>query len=420
MTADGKGVPGLTWLGHGSRRQLSRVCGAIPRGLRCREKRGKVDCLDAYLQIAMEVLRFERRPLSPRAILAAAYKQGRVPPNLYGKTQHKTLQARLSEEIVLERVKSAFFRTAPGRFFLREFLADDTIPEDYRRPIPTRRRFRELVRGPALAVGKKDLESLTHENASIEVGTILRLLHSDRFRYEDPRQKNPDSVFFRSFVCVQRDSRLLSYRLGRYRDDRDAFASKRSIGFAAFVHDDDCTLFNFRTFGIVDAGVVATKIDLDVPEIPASSAQEPVRSQLSHFVWISQPSGTNDLLAVIRFECPSWFEPAKRRLALNDLKWIDCTHVNNVDDFDPWSKIVIMLQQGRDPGQSQHLGPSTTHHRRRERSLPEGPGRDVGPGSDQKCPPAAMQAVPTRMASQAEPPQANADVADRPDIYGPQ
>ena len=104
--------------------------------------------MDAYLSIALDILRQERRPLSPRSILAAAYKRGLVPEHLYGKTQHKTLQARLSEDIVARRDRGAFFRTAPGKFFLRELLRDESLPEEFRRPIPTRRRRRELLRGP--------------------------------------------------------------------------------------------------------------------------------------------------------------------------------------------------------------------------------------------------------------------------------
>jgi hypothetical protein len=45
--------------------------------------------------------------------------------------------------------RSATNRTAPGRFFLREFLTDVMIPEEHRQPVATRRRFRELMRGPA-------------------------------------------------------------------------------------------------------------------------------------------------------------------------------------------------------------------------------------------------------------------------------
>ena len=184
-------------------------------------------------------------------------------------------------------------------------------------------------------------------------------------------------MFFRSFVCVQRDSKMLSYRVGRYREDRDSFMSKRSIGFSTFVHADECTLFNYKTFGIIDAGVRAAKVDLDVPDLPASLSEEPIKANLTRFLWSHNPNGSDDILAVVLFECPRWFEPVKRRLALNDLRWIDCKHMNNIEDFDPWSRIVLSYQSGGTVEQSQQFGQPTTPYRRRDCSLPEGPSREL-------------------------------------------
>jgi HB1, ASXL, restriction endonuclease HTH domain len=296
--------------------------------------------LDAYLDIAAKILRAERRPLSPEAMLTEAYRRAVVPPHLHGRTQHKTLQARISEDIIHRGEHSLFIRTAPGRFFLREFLTDAAIPEEFRRPFPTRRRFRELIRGPALALEYDVLKGIADENTEIEPQKIFDLLNADRYSYEDPRVKKKNFVFLRSFVCVYRAGDILTYRLGRYREDRDKFMSRRSVGFWAFVHRDEHTLFNLEDFGIVDSGVQATKIDLDVPEVPTT---ERVKAALRTFIWSTQGGETTDLLAVIKFECPTWFEPTKRRLALNDLTWLDATiPVNDIDDFDPWSQIALL------------------------------------------------------------------------------
>ncbi len=295
--------------------------------------------MDTYLDIAVTVLRAARRPLSPRALLAAAYRNNLVPAQLYGKTQHKTLQARLSEDIIARRDHSLFFRTEPGRFFLREFLTDTTIPEEFRLPFPTRRRIRELERGPALAVDCEALKSLAEVNTPISPDKVFDLLKADRFRYEDPKSKHETSVFVRSFVCVHRKEEILTYRLGRYRDNRDTFLLKRSLGFSTLVDIDTHTLFNQGDFGIVEAGVRATKIDLDIPDAVADGG---IEGAVKFFIWSRQASEISDLLAVIHIECPAWFEPVKRRLALNDVKWLDFrAPVNSIDDFDPWSKTVL-------------------------------------------------------------------------------
>ena len=304
--------------------------------------------MDSYLDIAVEILRAERRPLSPHAILTEAYRRALVPAHLHGRTQHKTLQARISEDIIYRREHSPFFRTAPGRFFLREFLTETSIPEEFRRPFPTRRRFRELRRGPALAVDYNVLKDVAKENIPIRSKRIFKLLKGERYGYEDPKSEDASIVFLRSFVSVYRDRNILTYRVGRYRDDRDSFLSRRSIGFSTFVHRDEHTLFNLGNFGIVDSGVRAAKVDLDIPDV---STREGQKASLKYFIWATQGTGTTDLLAVIRFECPNWFEPLKRRLALNDLAWLDVTKpVNDIDDFDPWSKLVLIAHHGANEG----------------------------------------------------------------------
>lgn len=275
-------------------------------------------------------------------MLAAAYRLGYVPTHLHGRTQHKTLGARLSEDIISHRDNSLFFRTKPGRFFLREFLTDDTIPEDHRQPIATRRRMRELLRGPALAVDVSDLALIAEVGRPIEPEIVFGLLRSNRYRYDNPKAKRPSSVFLWSFVSVRRDREVLSYRLGRYRDDRDAFMARRSVGFSTLVHLEQRTLFN-DDFGIVDSGVQAAKVDLDVPEIRTPASVNRLAAHLRYFMWVSHGEGQNELLAIISFECPHWFHPERRRLALNDLTWLDLrTPVNNVDDFDPWSRYVLL------------------------------------------------------------------------------
>jgi hypothetical protein len=296
--------------------------------------------VDAYLDIAVTILRAERRPLSSHAILAEAHRAGLVPPTLYGKTQHKTLGARISEDILSQRDRSRFFRTAPGRYFLREFLEDPSIPKEYRQPFPARRRIRELARGPALAVTEESVCLRLQNSKTLSTKAILGLLRKQSYAYLDPK-KAPNALFVRSFVCVRRGSSVLSYRLGRYRDDRDTFMQKRSIGFTTLVHVDEHTLFNVGDMGIVEAGVRAVKIDLDIPPALAEEKVTSDEAELRKFVWVSHDDGRSDLLAIITYRCPQWFEPVKRRLALNDIEWIDVHGINNIADYDPWSRRVL-------------------------------------------------------------------------------
>lgn len=302
--------------------------------------------VDSYLQIAIAVLQRARRPLGPRAILTLAYQSDLVPPQLHGKTQHKTLQARISEDIIERREHSPFFRPAPGQFFLRDFLTDTSIPETYRAPMATRRRVRDLIRGPVLSLDRKHLEGLHSENGRIERGDVLSLLRAGHVRYGDPKADAADLVFLWSFVCVVRANSVLSYRQGRYRESRDAFALRRTIGFSTLVHQHESTLFNVGDLGIVDSGVHATMLDLDIPVVAPTHAVNAFSASLRYFLWPGA-NQSRDLVAVIDFDCPPWFEPMRRRLAINDLCWLDwASRINDLDDFDPWSRSV-MLEHAR-------------------------------------------------------------------------
>ena len=296
----------------------------------------------AYLQIAAEVLKSERRPLTSRAIIAEAYKSGIVPSNLHGKTQHKTLGARISEDIVAKRDHSRFYRTGRGKYFLRDFLDDESVPEHFRRPFTTRRRLRELVRGPTLAVISSRVIRLAGSSLSIEPQKVFRLLARGMHTYINLKKGHHGFYVVRPFVCVLKGPHILTYRVGHYRDDRDNFLAKRSIGFATVVTQQDHTFFNIRDVGILEAGVRAAMIDLDLVSDGVNCDQFTRNSVLQKFVVMREDLGSGDLLAVILMHCPKWFEPTRRRLALNELQWMDIrNHVNDTDDFDPWSQSVL-------------------------------------------------------------------------------
>ena len=252
--------------------------------------------------------------MSPRRILNAAFKASIVPHHLHGKTQHKTPQARISEDILLRRENSLFFRTQPGRFFLREFQRDLRIPDKYRHEFISRRRKRELLKGLALAIDKRDLAHQNGRNNTVDAENVITLLTNQRYNYEDPRNANPNSVFIWSFVVVTRDNSVLSYRLGRYRDDTDNFVHKRTIGISSIVQEKDRDLFNLENFGMLQSGYTATAIDLDIPirEGPIQLFGE--LSALCCFLWPRGTRRSSRIAALIRYECPEWYEPTRRHL----------------------------------------------------------------------------------------------------------
>lgn len=295
------------------------------------------DPLDAYLDIASRVLREARRPLPPREILRRGLSSGIVPTSLYGKTQHKTLQARLSEDILSRRERSPFFRTKPGYFFLREFLTDPAIPAEFRTPIVARRRRRELAYQEALAFHKAATAELCNHGL-VAQDEVLRMLRARSYHYTpSSRRRSPEDVLVWSFVMVMRSNWVLTYRHGRYREDRDSFLQKRSIGFFCPVVHNDLTLFDQADHGIVASGMRALTVDLNLD----SDLHLTQGAALRGFVCAGNDDPPN-LLGVVTFEAPEWLEPFTRRLAINDLSWHDLqVQLNHHEDFDPWSRIIL-------------------------------------------------------------------------------
>lgn len=301
--------------------------------------------MDSYLVLAKKVLEQARRPLTPREMLREAYRLDAVPYHLHGATQHKTLQARLSEHILDFRDSALFFRTAPGKFFLSAFLQDETIPVEFRRPIVARRRVRELRRKEVLAVCKGALPKETIDGEAIPAEAIYAPIHRQSYHYaSDVAHRAPEDVLIWSFVVVLRDREVLTYRQGRYREDRDGFHERRSIGFYAPVIKSDRGLFDQDDHGLVACGLETLAFDLDLVG-DATWGDLTSKAELQGFVY-AETDRRADLLGVVRLNCPAWFEPLTRRLAINDLSWHDLTvPANHIEDYDPWSQIVLHVAQ---------------------------------------------------------------------------
>lgn len=293
--------------------------------------------------------------MSAREVLDMAYRHDLVPSRLYGKTQQKTLGARLSEDILAHRERSSFYRAEPGKFFLREFLSDPSIPSSYRSPIVARRRQRELRRGAPLTLSRANA-LLATEAVSRAHDQVRAVIENCRFQYTDPgrRIRRADDVFVWAFVMFVRGGEVLTYRHGRYREGRDAFLRRRSVGFFTPVVDGDHDLFDQGDHGILASGVRAVMVDLDLPRSLLSNGGYGSVAAITDLVLAPDPNGHDDLLAVVTFSCPRGFEPLTRRLAINDLNWMQLdVPVNHIEDFDPWSQVVVTRAQAARAGKGE-------------------------------------------------------------------
>lgn len=304
--------------------------------------------MDSYLDIARTVLRARRRPMGAKAILDAAYRAGVVPEHLRGRTQQKTLQARLSEDILHYRESSAFYRTEPGQFALTEFIDDPEFPAKWKMPFPARRRTRDLKRPESLAVHCEFAIAL--QDATVTMAEFLN-------RVDDTgalATMHPDEMKDRgycaiwTFSMVRRGSYILSYRIGRYRDDRDAFANRRSIGFPGALAAADASLFSSDKLGAEECSIAVLQQDLDLSlaTFERPSARRPT---VEGVTTMTDMDNSLDIVVLLSWESPDWFEPTTRRLSLNEPRWLcSSSRLNDINDFEPWSARVLQWLTARD------------------------------------------------------------------------
>jgi len=279
--------------------------------------------------------------MSALEILRTAYAEQIAPAHLYGSTQQKTMGARLSENILTLRDQSVFYRTAPGRFFLRDFINDPDIPADLRQPIVARRRQRELPQRRSLALDHNSLSNCFSDGDVMQNSAVLKLIEDGNYHYaSSASDRSKTDVIVWSFILVLRDGHILTHRQGAYRERRDAFQHRRTIGFYAPIVDSDLNLFDRADHGIVESGIRTLAADLDLygPEMYRIMSEG---TKLKSFVCAVNHS-ILDVLSVVGFTCPEWLDPTSKRLAINNLEWLDLSvPINHVEDFDPWSQAVM-------------------------------------------------------------------------------
>lgn len=284
--------------------------------------------------------------MSATAILDAAYKSGIVPPHLYGKTQQKTLQARLSEEILQYKRTCQFFRTEPGVFFLTELISDPTVPEEYKTVFPARRRTRDLFQSPALAISKDYLESKMPNTSWNWTKIVEDATENNAIKYVNPNSSHEGYALVWSFSLVRRDQYTLAYRIGRYRDDRDMYANRKTIGFPGLLNVDNRTLFSMNDFGAAECSMDAIFTDLDISISSFNHTEDIDQPKITNILIVDDTPKKSIVLLIMQWECPDWLEPTSRRLSLNNLGWMDLScRPNDIDDFEPWSRATLEAMQ---------------------------------------------------------------------------
>ena len=301
--------------------------------------------MDAYLEVARKVLIAARQPLSAREILVAAYRSDLVPSHLHGRTQYKTLHARIAEDILTRRQRSPFVRTEPGRFFCRSLLSDPTIPEQFRREFAAPRRSDQLYNFMVLTGNPEIVAPI--EDGYLAPPRSLRLLRDNKliYRHRSELSSNSNTVLFRVFVLVFSSLGILVHRTGHRMLDR--LRSSSSIGYSSPVRDTDLTLFSSDLWGFSEAAIRSAGDALNVPWEPPTRLESDSRLRFWGLVYSRENNlYDNSIGALVGYKCPDDFDPIFRNPYDPTLRWQPPDQVpNDPTDFDAWSRIFLRKWQ---------------------------------------------------------------------------
>ncbi len=278
--------------------------------------------------------------MHPKEILEVARQSGMIPPHLNGKTQYKTLAARLSTEIRQNAVKSPFFRTSANRFFLRDLKTQ--IHDEYKAP----RREKTLHNEYVLTIQNDPLAEWGVEGIIPNIEEIIEeAARKNWIRYIVRRsaEKRFDVKQIVSYALIYRAGSILTYRRGTFTTAADELQGKRSIGFGGHVSDEDRNLFDISGHGIFEnvRRELSEELVFDRNEAEYLRRQESFQLLCGINSYETTEAKKHIAVTVVYF-CSDAFSPEKNELSINDLRWTDISRPeNDLDSFEPWSKSIL-------------------------------------------------------------------------------
>ena len=296
--------------------------------------------MNNYLSIAKAVLRNARQPLSARQMMKRAYELELVPSSLFGRTQFKTLHARISEDILCLRERSEFVRTEPGRFFLRSLLKDPTIPEKFKREFPASLRADQLRNYDVLSFNRRKVEGHVNPICKSSSVEILDQLNGKFVPFAQVHKEV--EVSLRVFAILYRGREVVARRNMSFFGD--PLSGTSSLGLQGYLKPDDRNLFSYDKYGLFDAAFRSIYNQLYLTKDVAVAASSLASWRFFGLLYDSSDNKyKNALAAIVSFDCTGRFDPVSRFGSSGAFYWLPVDHKpNDISHFDPWSKYLLI------------------------------------------------------------------------------
>jgi predicted NUDIX family phosphoesterase len=301
-----------------------------------------------YLWVAETVLSNHKRPLSARELVNYGLEDGLFPATGLSHTPQKSMQARLSMDI-LDNPSSPFVRTRKGRFFLRALLEASSQADSNNLSIYTaERRIPIAATEKVLCVPKAHYSSYLNFQGIDRVGINDPLSFlTPQFTKYLPRSEAETRDDFKqviTYTVIQHQSKILSFRRGLYNRAANFLRGAQCIGFGGHVNEDDHTLFSMNDLGIRQNAAREISEELLLPDgrpqIEASSLE-----YLGILNDDSSDVGVRHFAVVLRYyvdDWQRWKKVSRGEASINRLRWLDTVNEPiNLSDFEYWSQLVV-------------------------------------------------------------------------------
>jgi predicted NUDIX family phosphoesterase len=335
-----------------------------------------------YLRVAETVLADALTPLKVREIVDRGFQRGLFGDHALSRTPEKSMQARLSMDILNLQDDSRFARTGRGRFTLRSTLvasasqtgtseSADGHPREY---IAARRVLR-TPKEEILCVPEDSFSAtLTFQGIDADAPQILAGLLSDRNVLYVPRseaESRNDAKQFVTYVLVQRGQRLLFFKRSYLSRAAEFLRGSKCVGLGGHVSAADVDILSRADRGLsacarrelaeeLHLGAVRseTRTVSSVRHSPNSAAlpRAPSRETIKLFQEASlerlgvlnddsSEVGRRHVAVIYRLWLPDWsvaWQLQKGDSSIKGLGWVDLSKDKvDISEFEYWSQLCL-------------------------------------------------------------------------------
>ena len=294
---------------------------------------------DSYLQLAEEVLKARGKPLSAQSILSEAKRFGLMPKHLTGPTKHKTLQARISDNINSLQKDSRFYRVGVGKYFLRELATDPTLPVKLKKEQDPPGRVKSI----------EEARLLHSSNTSNEDRPIIasltdalsRIEQDNCFKYA--RHRLSTETLIGTFTIIRWGNSIFLHDIGKFSfffsEDLAKFST---IGLRRYVDEFDDDIFKVVDFGIDFSAAREVIRNIAITDEPDFIDDREIRKNMKVLGAALEPD-KNSLFFVIEVnleQTGSHNIIFRKRKDIRNQRWVQFELIEGAR-LDPLSKLLI-------------------------------------------------------------------------------